>query len=135
MALDLPRRQRLPWVPPGVGACAIRCPGSPVEESFPRDSPSGPRTRLRRPQTHCLTYLGRRDDMFHIAVLDAPHRRPLDRGTDHRGLGNCHLGLGTDRLGLGSLGTSQSNWVCLAPQGIERPWQGKCKHWGQLRQK
>ena len=108
-------------------------------ESYPLDSPSGPRSRLRRPQTHCLTCLGRRDDMFHIAVLDVPHRRPLDRGTAHH---NFHLGQGTDhrdqgtgRLDLGTLGTSRSNWACLAPRGIETPGQGKCKHWGQLRQK
>ena len=136
-ALAPPHRRRLPWVPPLVGVCAIRCPGSLVVESYPRDSPSGPRNRLRLHQTHCLTCLGHRDDMSHTAVLDVPHRRPLDRGTDRC---NCHLDQDTDhrdqgtgRLDLGSLGTSRSNWACLAPPGIER--QGRCKHWGQLRQK
>ena len=134
-----PHRRRPPWEPPSVGVCVTRCPGSLVVESYPRDSPSGPRNRLPRPQTHCSTCLGRRYDMFHIAVLDVPHRRPLDRGTDRR---NCHLDRGTDHrdqgtahLDLDTLGTSRSNSACLAPRGIETPGQGKCKHWGQLRQK
>ena len=103
--------------------------------SYPPGSPSGPHIRPRHPQKHCLTCLGRTDDMFHIAALDVPRRRPLVHGTDHHGLGSCHLDQGTGlALGLGNLGTSLSDWACLAPQGIER-WQGMYKHWDQLRQK
>ena len=88
-----------------------------------QDSQPDPRNHRRHLQTRCLTCLDRRDDMSHIAALDVPRTCLLARDIDHRALGNCPPGQGTgfgldlDTLGLdpGTLGTSRSNWACLAP--------------------